>query len=126
MYHIHISYLCNDRMEQQEWQINGWARIFANNIDEAIKVSQEMWSKTDDEMKKDRYTRDPQLIIALIIKNDYGTYEKSNSKITVNQLYIGHPNVSKNDMCFDNKNLTLDSDLLFNGYCYRDDIIEDV
>ena len=113
-------------MQEQEWQINYWARIFAVDINYVIKVSQEMWSKIDDEMKKDRYTRDPQLIIALIKKNNYESYEGNNNDVIVNQLYIGHPNISKNDIYFDNKDLTLDSYLLFMGNCHRDDIIENV
>ncbi|QKF94581.1 hypothetical protein QKU48_gp1123 [Fadolivirus algeromassiliense] len=122
LYHCHVSCVRSDIFEEIFWQEGYWSLISTNDITEVINVTHEMKDKLRNDMKNSLHAQNYQAIIA-IIKN-YVNNDDNNiydDDITIQQLYIGCPIISKEDLCFDKPYDKISRYDIFHDTCYRDD-----
>lgn len=110
LYHIHVSCICSDCFWEQSWQEGYYSLILTSDVNEVIDVTNKM---------NDQLSGNYQAVIAIVKVNN-----KDDDHVTLQQLYMGYPNISLEDLCFTEPDTEMDKYSIFHDSCYRDDTKE--
>jgi hypothetical protein len=96
LYHIHASYVTCDRYEELFSSHAWWSLVYANHIDEVLKVAKDMENVMSVEMYG--IGNNEQLIIAIV-----HNYKIDDEDVEIQQLYKGYGGMSVASLSYDKK-----------------------
>lgn len=117
LYHIHVSCLHADPSEEHSRQEGYWALVSTNNINEIIKVENEMNNCLKNDTKDTKYANDFQTIVSIVKLND-----SQSNYITLQQLYRSSPGITSNNLYYNKSDVKIARQFLYHDTVYRNDL----
>lgn len=119
LYHIHVSCIRSDPFEESFWQQGYWSLVATDNIREVVEVENKMNRQLRNDTRTTIRAKEFQTIIAIVKKNN-----KDDNFVVLQQLYQGWPNISLNDLYFNQPDSKVPKYEIYCDSCHRDDTKE--